>query len=164
MTQNTAPILLNGVLNLIKKSRFPLAPVYEAITNSMEAISLRKFPNKAKKEIEIEFYYSTLFEGIRKIDRIIVTDNGVGFDNTNFKRFNPLLDRTKGYNNRGSGRIQFLHRCKRVEIDSIYVDKEVSHRRVFSLDSTWEELVIKAFKAPASIDIAHRKANDGGLF
>jgi len=117
----------------IKKSKYPLAPLHEAIANSLEAILQKDYFGEGEEpEIDITFEYSLLLDGRRTLQQITVQDNGSGFDPLNFARFETLLDKSKGFNNRGSGRIQFLHRFDRVDVVSYYSENGEHFERSFS--------------------------------
>lgn len=121
-----------GILKGIAKSTNPMQPVFEAFTNSLEAIELRK--NKGYDflpYINIDFYFNTdINENKDGLVQIVITDNGIGFNDENFKRLKVFKDDRKGFNNRGSGRIQFIHSFKNAEYESVYnVDSERYYRR-----------------------------------
>lgn len=135
MENATAPINLKGAMGLIKKSKYPLAPVYEATTNSLEAIAQKQYGRDEERVIEVKFYFSGLVDEIKNLQRIDIYDNGIGFNDENYERFRTLLDNSKGYNNRGSGRIQYLHRVDRVEVESFFEKEGRIYKRDFSCDN-----------------------------
>lgn len=47
-----------GLMDSIKKSKYPLAPVYEAITNSLEAIFQKDHKEGEKLEITVTFDFA----------------------------------------------------------------------------------------------------------
>ena len=104
-----------GALSKIKKSDDLLQPIYEAFTNSLEAISILKsrFDVKMKGEIAISIYLKkNVFSHQTKdydFDSIVISDNGVGFDGKEFERLVALSNDEKGFSNRGTGRVQYLH-------------------------------------------------------
>lgn len=120
MTTTSARLSLEGMLDLIPKSRRPLAPLFEAISNGLEAIVERRNRTGWNERglISLKFYFSGLIPEARRLERLEIIDNGIGFDDENFARFETFLDRTKGFNNRGSGRVQFLHIAHRIEVKS----------------------------------------------
>ncbi len=67
----------------------------------------------------------------RSLERIEVADNGIGFDDDNLARFETFLDRTKGFNNRGSGRVQYLHFAGKIDVVSHFLDADKLMRRHF---------------------------------
>jgi hypothetical protein len=122
MTSVAPRLSLDGMLDLIPKSRRPLAPIFEAVSNAFEAISDRRRSTgwAQRGDVTIKFYFSGLLPETRTLERIEISDNGIGFDDTNFARFETFLDRTKGFNNRGSGRVQILHFARNIEVTSHY--------------------------------------------
>ncbi len=132
MSTTTAKITLQGLMDdLIPKSKYPLAHIYEAITNSLESISQRAMNETdfSAGVIEVKLYFTGLIKEINELDKIEIFDNGAGFNDENYGRFETLLDKSKGYNNRGSGRIQYLHRADKVEVNSFYrKDNDIYHR------------------------------------
>lgn len=130
-----------GLINSIKKSKYPLTPIYEAITNSIEAICQNTRLNIKNNLININFYYTGLLEEIGELDYIEITDHGIGFNIQNYERFKTLLDKSKGFNNRGSGRIQFVHRFDDIKIISRYFEEGTLYKRTFSLNK--DEFIYK---------------------
>lgn len=115
-----------GTLPKIRKSAEPLQPIFEAFTNSLEAISLLQnksdngqITNKLKLK-------STLFSKEQKsydFEEIIIEDTGIGFTKEEFERLENLNDDRKGFFNKGSGRVQLLHFFDRSEYLSIFRDE-----------------------------------------
>lgn len=139
MSNTTVPTSFTGLMDSIDKSKHRLAPVYEAVTNSLEAIFQKQKENGYKEgekpEITITFNYAGLLKRER-LDFITITDNGLGFNDKNYSRFQTLLDKTKGYNNRGSGRIQYVHRFSRVDVESYYFEDGKHFKRSFSCNAS----------------------------
>lgn len=125
-----------GLMDSIKKSKYPLAPIYEAITNSLEAIFQKNYKDEEKPEITVTFDFTGLLESEAAFSGVTIQDNGIGFNEENYKRFETLLDKSKGYNNRGSGRIQYVHRFKRVEVESHFFTAQGLHKRKFDCNAT----------------------------
>lgn len=133
MSEMVVKTVFKSLMESIKKSRYALAPLHEAISNSLEAIlQMNDFAEGEKPEINITFDFTGLLEDKKSLSHITVQDNGLGFDAQNFSRFETLLDKTKGYNNRGSGRIQFVHRFDRVDVTSFYIEAGQHFKRSFS--------------------------------
>ncbi len=137
----TEGLLWEGVLKSVKKSQNRLQPLFEAITNSIESICLLhskySLRNNHKDFISLQLHYNKskdLF-GEEKIvfNKIIISDSGIGFDDENFERAFVYKDTRKGFNNRGSGRIQFLHFFNKCNVDSVYIDNNIYLQRKFSL-------------------------------
>lgn len=121
---------LQGMLDLIKASNNPFAPIVEAINNSLESIF--KLDDSYEREITIHLRFNDQDENSKLLDFIEIKDTGAGFNDESFERFERLLDRSKGFNNRGSGRLQYLHRFGEVTFDSIYRQGNECYQRKFS--------------------------------
>ena len=122
-------ILYDKFLRDIKRKRGLLRPIFEAFTNSMEAINIlkEKHDNKGKGEIAVSLFLTNdLYSNPDEFVKIEIYDTGVGFDETEFERLVKLGDDRKNYLNKGTGRIQFLHFFDKTEISSIYRDNSSS--------------------------------------
>lgn len=128
----TAIMNLGGAMDLIKKSKYPLTPLFEAITNSLESISQREFLSNEDPLITITLHFTGLIDEVKELQRIEIEDNGVGFTEENYKRFKEFFDKSKGYDNKGTGRLQFLHRFDEIEVKSKYKIDGVERQRTFS--------------------------------
>lgn len=124
---------LSGMLKLISASKHTLAPVFEAVTNSLESILERK--SEAKQCISITFQFNDVDEEHKKLEQIVISDTGAGFNSESFERFGSLLDKSKGYHNRGTGRLQLLHRFSQVSVISQYVENNENYLRSFKSSS-----------------------------
>ena len=125
---------LEGALATFKKSDDALGPIFEAITNSLEAIATKTFEVDEKPNITVTLDFSGSEDGLRNLQAAIIRDNGVGFTGENYGRFVEFIDRSKGFNNRGTGRIQFLHRFEVIRVESVFLDDGVARMRSFSVD------------------------------
>lgn len=117
----TQDLLFLGVLNDIKKSKTALQPIYEAFTNAIEAIKIKAKENEGiqgKISIRIDSEETTTENTTFR--SLSITDNGIGFNNKEFKRFNTFKDFTKGYKNLGSGRIQYAHYFDNTILKSVF--------------------------------------------
>lgn len=150
----TAPIDLVEAMRLLPRSKHPLAPIYEAVGNAMEAIALRQQQYGAGPDglITVRWHFVGLFEKASKLSHIEIIDNGIGFTDENYGRFKTLLDRTKGFNNRGSGRIQYLHRADMTEVESIFRTPQNVMRRRFQCDAL--KYVSEPVDEPVALDTA----------
>lgn len=121
----------SGVLKGIKKSPNLLQPIFEAFTNSIESVRLRQQKGDDFEPfitIALEYNASLTGKGV-DLSFITITDNGIGFDEPNYKRLITFKDDTKGFNNRGSGRIQMLHFFERSIYDSVFEENgKIMHR------------------------------------
>lgn len=121
----------SGILKGIQKSQNPLQPLFEAFTNSLESIRLRK--NKGEEfaaSINISLCFNLGIDGnSTELYAIEVTDTGIGLDDINYNRLITFKDDTKGFNNRGSGRIQFVHFFEYAYYTSVYKEGDSLSRR-----------------------------------
>lgn len=88
----------------VKKHSSYLQPIFEAISNSLEATSgkddiITIRINKAKTLNQEQYSFLS----------IDIIDTGIGFNDDNFGRLRRLYDESKGQNNFGTGRVQYLH-------------------------------------------------------
>jgi len=121
-----------AIRSIRKKDENLLQPIFEAFTNSLEAINILKerhnYKNKGSISISLFLTKNLLSKETKQYDfqRFEIFDTGIGFDETEFERFVALRDNRKGYSNKGTGRVQFLHTFDKTEITSIYKDKNSS--------------------------------------
>ncbi|HAF27780.1 MAG TPA: ATP-binding protein [Bacteroidales bacterium] len=120
-------------LNTIKKKDdFYLQPIFEAFTNALESIAIQKekYSTDEKGSITINVYLTkNLFSKETttfNFQKIIIEDTGLGFENSEFERFINLRDDRKGFSNKGTGRVQFLHAFDKTTFESIYKDEDSS--------------------------------------
>lgn len=108
-----------------KNSETPLQPLFEAFTNSLEAIRLLN--SKSKGEISIKIYREKdLFSKSNHLydfTKMTISDTGIGFNDSEFERLINLRDDRKNFKNKGTGRVQYLHTFDKTYIHSIYSDK-----------------------------------------
>ena len=131
-----------GVLKGVPKAADSYQPLFEAFTNSIEAIELRRRKDgHFSPSIIVDFFYDTDLEGeTTRLSRLVVSDNGIGFDDENFKRLQVFKDESKGFSNRGSGRLQLLHSFVKVKYESTYREGDTMGRRSFILSKREEFL------------------------
>lgn len=121
----TQDLLFEGVLHDIKRSPLTLQPVFEAFTNALEAIKIKsKSQSNFKGKIEIKIHASEKTDKTTEFKSLTIIDDGIGFNDEEYKRFNTFKDFTKGYKNLGSGRIQYAHYFDSTVIHSVYYDEE----------------------------------------
>jgi hypothetical protein len=123
-----------GVIKSVYKSGNKLQPIFEALTNSFESIELRKREDDSfEPYIRIELHYGKNLNDERdNMYEIVIEDNGIGFDDNNFRRLLIFKDESKGFNNLGSGRIQLVHFFQTAEYESSYQneDKKIAFRNI----------------------------------
>ena len=115
-----------------KKRDTPLQPLFEAFTNSLEAIRLLRDENTTedKGRISINIYRTKdLFskkDNLYNFQKITIEDTGIGFNDKEFERLINLRDDRKNFKNKGTGRVQYLHTFDKTYIHSIYADSNSS--------------------------------------
>ena len=114
-------VYYEGVIRDVKRSKTSLQPVYEAFTNSLEAVKIKENTEKNfRGKIEIKIFSTQNTDQSYTFSKLQISDNGIGFDDKEFKRFNTYKDFTKGFKNLGSGRIQYTHYFDTTKIKSKY--------------------------------------------
>lgn len=130
-----------GILHDIKKSKTSLQPVFEAFTNALEAIKIKKDLNKNHMgEIAIKIYASSTTLDVSEFSGLSIQDNGIGFNENQFKRFNKFKDISKGFKNLGSGRIQFVHYFENTTVNSVFEEGNIFYERLFTISKNDEFL------------------------
>ena len=123
-----------GILHDIKKSKTALQPIFEAFTNALEAIKIKsKFNTNFIGKIEIRIDASENTLQSHDFNSLQISDNGIGFTDIDFSRFNTFKDSTKGFKNIGSGRIQFVHYFDNTLVKSIFYSDSMYFEREFSV-------------------------------
>jgi len=117
----------DGVLRDVKKSQAALQPIFECFTNALEAVRIKqKFIPGYKGKITIKIDTTeTLIENDElkrntEFSSLSITDDGIGFNDEEFSRFNKYKQSDKGFNNLGSGRIQFVHYFDSTTVKSVF--------------------------------------------
>lgn len=138
--QYISPDLLywRGVIQDFPKSRSALQPIFEAFTNSLEAIKIKqKTSSDLVGDIKIIINASeTTIANNFNFDSLTIIDNGIGFNDEQFTRFNRFKDTTKGYKNLGSGRIQYAHYFDKTTVNSVFEDDDKTYEREFYVSKT----------------------------
>ena len=108
-----------------KEKRVALHPIFEALTNSFEAIRERfGYDGCANGSVTLSLVVEkdplALDPPIYKFKEFVLCDNGVGLTNDGFMRIKTLRDTGKGNKNKGTGRVQFLHSFAETTVKSCY--------------------------------------------
>lgn len=115
-----------------------LIPLFEAVVNSLQAISERKKDEsfEGKIDVVIEREETLSEEILGRIENITISDNGIGFNDNNF---NSFLESDSDYKSeiggKGVGRFSWLKAFESVSIDSVFKSGDAFYKRdfVFSL-------------------------------
>lgn len=137
----TPGVYYKEVLNDFPKSGNALQPLFEAFTNSLEAIHLRKDQSTLGIITIKLFTWKTTDEEQRTFERLVIEDNGIGFDEENFDRLQRYKDSRKGFDNRGTGRLQIIKNFDKAQYVSVYKDTNDSFQEItFTLSATEDYL------------------------
>jgi hypothetical protein len=121
-----------GVLHDIKKSKLVLQPIFECFTNALEAIKIKqKSVQNYEGEIILKINASETTTQSTEFNSISISDNGIGFNDAEFKRFNTFKLTDKGFKNLGSGRIQYVHYFDTTTIKSVFEKDGKNYEREF---------------------------------
>ena len=107
-------------------------PLFEAVSNSIHAIEeAGRAPDESRIRIEIKRSAPRLSLdpdaklGQGDIDGFTVTDNGIGFNDVNFKSFRTLDSEHKvDKGGRGVGRLLWLKAFETVSVESVFQGRE----------------------------------------
>lgn len=130
---------IRGQLNSIRLAHSKvLWPLFEAIVNSIHAIedSPQKNCGTIKITVVREENGADAIQQVLPVSRInsfIVEDNGIGFNEENFKSFNTAYSTYKIKKGcKGIGRFLWLKAFSSVKIESTFLEKGVYYRRRFT--------------------------------
>jgi hypothetical protein len=114
-----------------------LMPLFEAVINSIHAIEeAGRAPDEGRIRIEIKRVAPRLSlepdapptQG--EIDGFTITDNGIGFNEANFKSFRTLDSEHKvAKGGRGVGRLLWLKAFEAVSVESVFKDDDGKYKR-----------------------------------
>lgn len=132
-------LFLPSMLKEIKKHENPIQSFYEAFTNSLESIKINKQDkgfNESDCTISLSMYFVKNILSENVFDKFTIEDNGVGFNDEQFTRFITLKDNRKGFENKGSGRIQYIHCFGKCDFLSVFEGEGKFFERSFSISKS----------------------------
>lgn len=114
-----------------------LLPLFEAVVNSLHSIEDSKLKNKGKVTIQIERDMTLNFDEndpyFNPIKSFTITDNGVGFNEGNWKSFLKAHSTHKqDRGSKGLGRFLWLKAFSNVQIESVFKNEDSLSKRVFN--------------------------------
>lgn len=130
----------------------------ELFSNAVDSYLIRRNSEPSPPGLDVSFRLTfvkrDLFENDKYDVHVVCTDNGAGFCDAQVKAF---ITKDTSYKDdlaidgigecRGSGRIQFFHYFKRIEIDSMYSCTDGIRRRILSfIDGKNKEITEETFK------------------
>ena len=107
---DTGGVYFPGIIQDETKSKDILTPIFETITNALEAIKLKTSSKtyETNNEVNIFLNFSSIEGEKETLDNISVEDTGIGFNYDSFKSFCTYKYNKKGFQNKGCGRFQSL--------------------------------------------------------
>lgn len=134
----------------LRKDKDVYWPIFEAISNSFDSIEESGHGNARitirvmRDTSQVEVVES---QKDKRVESIIIEDNGVGFTEENFQSFRELdSDKKRTWGGKGVGRLYWLKTFDEVEIDSVYLDDTGKKKRRL--------LLFKLPKGPQDVDIS----------
>lgn len=135
-SNETTKVFLEKYLKDFGKQSTVYNAIVEAVTNSIESIDAKRTINKDHKgEINISITRKnqpTLHadnEMNSEIEKIEVSDNGIGFTEDNRNSFNTLYSPLKQSNGgKGLGRMFYIKYFEDVTIESTFYEKNISNK------------------------------------
>lgn len=135
-------ITIENSCSIIGKAKDPFSPIKEAFTNSLDAIVQRQDTGVSFiPQIVLSMNFSSEKDLVDKtrikynLLSVSICDNGLGFVSKNHERFKDLGEKSKGLNNRGTGKIQIFCRFRQIDIESVYYEDDKWER----LNATWKK-------------------------
>lgn len=123
------------------RSKEPLLPLFEAVVNSIQAIeALNSRDGKIQIRLNREsadHYFDLGKTVVPDVIGFTITDNGVGFDDSNFNSFCTSDSTLKiDLGGKGIGRFSWLKFFTNVQIKSTFTQSEKTFQRSFSFETT----------------------------
>jgi len=133
-----------------------LLPLFEVVVNALNSVEDNN-AEKGKIHISIErdknqknMFEGTDLSGFYPIKRIVISDNGIGFNNVNFKSFNQAYTTQNMHKGcKGVGRFTVLACFKKMSIKSLYKENGFFFERSFTFDKSNE---VKGGKSPKEVE------------
>lgn len=151
---------VRGSLKNTKISNNIYVVVDELLSNAIDSFLIRKEEDPTAEPFKVNFSIELLQDdllGERQNLKITCTDNGSGF---NADRTKAFVTKDTSYKDdlgiagigqcKGSGRIQFLHFFKKLNIDSEFKDGKKFKRRTLSVDHLTKEINEDSFQEHTS--------------
>ena len=147
ISEDTTLLSMNTSLpGRVRNTRLPqkqfLMPLFEAVVNSIHAI---EDSGQSNSESAISVFIDRVPQqdlgdgipsGITDVIGLRIEDNGIGFDNDNFKSFRTLDTEHKvKRGGRGIGRLLWIKCFEKVSVDSVFEEGKKKMQRTFSFDA-----------------------------
>ncbi|MDP4118578.1 MAG: hypothetical protein Q8873_05245 [Bacillota bacterium] len=130
---------IKGQLNNMRLSESKaLWPLFEAVVNSIQAIEESENKDNGKISIYAKREKSvqqelTQKESLERFESFVITDNGVGMNDENYKSFNTAYSTLKLHKGcKGIGRFLWLKAFNSVKIESVFLKEQKYYLRKFT--------------------------------
>ncbi len=129
--------LPHHVRNITLTKSNALLPLYEAVVNSFHAISERPGAGRIEVVVDRDRSQATLAPtGPEPIERFEVIDDGIGFTEEHLESFKTASSSKKApVGGKGVGRFLWLKAFDRVNVISVYQDKDLFFERRFTFEA-----------------------------
>jgi len=146
---------IRGSLKNTRVNQNQYVVIDELLSNAIDSFLIKRKEEGAadslKIEFTIEFFEEDLIEGLSNI-KITCLDNGAGFGEERTKAF---VTKDTSYKDdlgidgigrcKGSGRIQFLHYFRKLDIDSVYLQNRELKRKTLHINESMKEVSETSF-------------------
>lgn len=114
-----------------------LLPVFEAVSNSLDAIGDRVGGGTVR--VEIIRHPDQTDGSLGDVKDVVVSDDGVGFTDDNLQSFSQLFsDRKSSFGGKGRGRLTYLKVFERAKVDSVFKAEAGNAERIFDFDFSFD--------------------------
>src|ERR1700739_2565829 len=137
----TKPMMQANIANFVRQEvrvskRKPLLPIFEAVSNSLDAITDRR--RRGTIRVTVLRVPELLDSSRGQPHTFIVEDNGIGFNHENMAAFDELYSERKiRHGGKGRGRFAFLKVFEKVEISSTFETTQGKKTRTLTFDTNY---------------------------
>ena len=134
-----------------------LLPMLECVVNSIISLQQSSLPAN-EKEIQIKIIrgalpsQTNLLDSVKTIDSFVITDNGIGFTDKNYRSFEtPFSQANKEFGCKGIGRFTVLAAFESLKVESNYLENQVWKYREFQFNTKDEVNLITSEKSEEDV-------------
>ena len=134
-----------------------LLPMLECVVNSIISLQQSSLPAN-EKEIQIKIIrgalpsQTNLLDSVKTIDSFVITDNGIGFTDKNYRSFEtPFSQANKEFGCKGIGRFTVLAAFESLKVESNYLENQVWKYREFEFNTKDEVNLITSEKSEEDV-------------
>jgi len=134
-----------------------LLPMLECVVNSIISLQQSSLPAN-EKEIQIKIIrgalpsQTNLLDSVKTIDSFVITDNGIGFTDKNYRSFEtPFSQANKEFGCKGIGRFTVLAAFESLKVESNYLENQVWKYREFQFNTKDDVNLITSEKSEEDV-------------